>query len=76
MIEARHAKKLVGMGNALTSVIAIDGRIVGTWKRRLGAKAVTIGTRPFGRLSRDASRAVADAARRYGEFLGLSVVLA
>ena len=75
MGEPRHAKKLVGMGNALTGVIAIDGRIVGTWKRRLSAKAVTIGTRPLDRLSRDGARAVAAAARRYGEFLGLPVVL-
>lgn len=75
MVEARHAKKLVGMGNALTAVIAIDGRIVGTWKRKLSAKAVTVVTRPFERLSRDGMRAVAAAARRYGEFLGLPVVL-
>jgi hypothetical protein len=75
MVEPRHAKKLVGMGNALTAVIAIDGRIVGTWKRRLSARTVTIQTRPFERLSRDGARAVAAAARRYGEFLGLPVVL-
>jgi hypothetical protein len=71
MVEPRHAKRLVGMGNALTAVIAIDGRIVGAWKRRMSAKAVTIETRYFDPPSRSAARAVAAAARRYGEFLCL-----
>lgn len=75
MLEPRHANKLVGRGNALTAVIAIDGRIVGTWKRRMGAKAVTIETRYFDRPARSAARAVRAAARRYGQFLGLPVVL-
>ena len=75
MVEPRHAKKLVGMGNALTAVIAIDGRIVGSWKRRLSAKAVTIETRPFDSLTRAGARAVAAAARSYGEFLGLPAIL-
>ncbi|HET6361293.1 MAG TPA: winged helix DNA-binding domain-containing protein [Gemmatimonadota bacterium] len=75
MVEPRHAKKLVGMGNALSAVIAIDGRVVGTWKRRMSAKAVTIETRHFDPPSRSRARAVAAAARRYGEFLGLPVVL-
>ena len=75
MVEPRHAKKIVGMGNALTAVIAIDGRIVGTWKRKVSARAVTIHTRPFEPLPRAEARAVAAAARRYGEFLGLPAIL-
>ena len=75
MVEPRHAKKLIGKGNALTAVIAIDGRIVGTWKRKVTAKAVTIETRPFEPLSRASARAIVAAAGRYGEFLGLPVDL-
>lgn len=75
MVEPRYAKKLVARGNALTAVIAIDGRIVGTWKRKVSAKAVTVATRPFQPLPRSGARAVAAAARRYGEFLGLPVAL-
>ena len=63
------------MGNALTAVIAIDGRIVGTWKRRLSANAVTIETRPFDPLPPAGASAVAAATKRYGKFLGLPVVL-
>jgi hypothetical protein len=75
MIEPRHAKKLVGRGNALTAVIVVDGRIVGTFKRRMTAKAVTIETRPFEPFSRSVARALGAATRRYGEFLGLPVDL-
>jgi hypothetical protein len=64
------------MGNALSAVIAIDGRIAATWKRRMSAKAVAIETRWFDPPSRSALRSVAAAARRYGEFVGLPVVLA
>lgn len=39
IIEPGHARKLVGMGNALTSVIVIHGQIVGTWKRTLTQRA-------------------------------------
>jgi hypothetical protein len=64
------------MGNALTSIIVIDGQVVGTWKRTLTAKAVTIRTRFFDpRPPKTWKRAVAAEARRYGEFLGMAVVL-
>lgn len=51
-----------------------DGQIVGTWRRTLSAKAVNIETRLFDPLRRAGNQAVAAAARRYGEFLGLPVV--
>ncbi|MEP6764692.1 MAG: winged helix DNA-binding domain-containing protein [Gemmatimonadaceae bacterium] len=41
---AEIGRKLVAMGNALTGIIVVDGRIVGTWKRVLkkGVVSVTI----------------------------------
>jgi hypothetical protein len=71
IVERRHGKKLVGMGNALTSVIVIDGRIVGTWKRTLGTRSVRVATRFFDRPSRRDERAVLAASRRYAAFHGL-----
>jgi hypothetical protein len=59
------------MGNALTSVIVIDGRIVGTWKRTLGTRSVRVATRFFDRPSRRDERAVLAASRRYAAFHGL-----
>ncbi len=75
IVESRHAAKLWAMGNALTSIIVLDGQIAGTWRRVLKAKAAKIETRLFDPLTRAGKQAVAAAACGYGEFLGLPVVL-
>ena len=64
------AAKLFTMGNALTAVIVVDGQIVGSWRRVLGKDTVNIELKPFGPLTKTDQRAIAEAARRYGEFLG------
>jgi hypothetical protein len=69
------AAKLFTMGNALTAVIVINGQIVGSWRRMLDKDTVTIELNPFRRLTKAEQRAVAAAAQRYGEFLGLPVIL-
>jgi hypothetical protein len=75
IVAPEDARRLVGMGNALTSVIAIDGRIVGTWKRRVSAREVSVEPRFFASPAASTRRAVKRAADRYGEFLGLPVDL-
>jgi hypothetical protein len=75
IVAPGHAKKLVGMGNALTAVIAVDGRIVGTWKRTLTARVVTVETRPFEPLGKREQAAVSAAAGRYAKYLGRSLVI-
>jgi hypothetical protein len=76
IVDAGHAAKLSALGNALSYVIIVEGRIVGTWKRTLGKGAVVIETNLFTRLTRAEKRAIAEAAQRYGEFLELPAVLA
>ena len=51
--------------------IVIDGQIAGTWSRALGKKSVTITCRLFAPVDRRQSQALAAAARRYADFLGL-----
>jgi hypothetical protein len=75
IVAPEHARKLWPMGNAVTHVIILDGQIVGTWRRRLEAKTVTVEPRFFEPSTNAAKRAVAAAARRYGDFLGLPVAL-
>ena len=53
----------------LGPTILVDGRIVGTWTRRLTGRDVAIALTPFARLTGDVARAVAAAAERYGRFL-------
>jgi len=57
------------------SPIVIDGRVVGSWKRTLEKKTVVISLMPFATLSKAERQAVADAAVRYGAFLGTRAVL-
>lgn len=66
---------LTALGNALTSIIVVDGRIVGTWKRTVRRSAVAIALDIRSRLTGFETRAVEAATRTYGEFLGLAVEL-
>ena len=50
--------------------IVLNGRIVGTWTRRLTNDAVTMALTPFGRLTGERRRAVSAAADGYGRFIG------
>jgi len=69
------AEKLLSMGNALTAVMVMNGKIVGTWKRTFEKSAVRIALSPFGKLTGPGEEAFAAAALRYGKFLGLQLVL-
>jgi len=68
--------KLANSGYGIFNpTIVIDGQIVGTWKRALRKDALLITPSPFKRLNDGETRAVAAAANRYGEFLGLPVLI-
>jgi hypothetical protein len=54
--------------------IVIDGRIAGTWSRTLQKDAVAITCRLFAPVDRRRMQALATAARRYAQFLGLKKV--
>lgn len=53
--------------------IMIDGEIVGTWRRVFEKRKVIIESKPFHPLSEAEQRAFAQAADRYGAFLGMDV---
>src|SRR5262245_8469706 len=59
------------LGNALV----INGRSAGIWKRTFDEGAVVITSNPFSKLTDSENRALAAAARRYGEFLEMPVVM-
>ena len=71
MGSAQHGARLSAMGNALTHIIVIGGRIVGTWTRHLATNAVVVEAQPFRRLTRAEDEAVQSAVRAYGDFLGV-----
>jgi len=59
-----------------TSSIILRGRVVGSWKRTFKKASVIISLRPFAQLSKADKEMIADAARRYGDFLGYPALLA
>ncbi len=59
----------------LNNTIVIDGQIVGTWKRTIKKDVVVIEPSPFAPLTDDQKPGLADAARAYGQFFGLSADL-
>ncbi len=73
--EPEIAAKLFTMGNALTAVVVVDGRIVGSWRRTLNKEAVTIEINPFRSLTKAEQRAVIAAVNQYSEFLEKPVTL-
>jgi hypothetical protein len=72
MVDEGHLQAIVPGGNGVfQSTLVRGGRVVATWKRTLGRKAVTIDVFPLVPL-RPAERTRAEAALRpYAEFVGL-----
>ena len=71
VVTAEHGARMVAMGNDLTSVIVVDGQILGTWKRAVRAREVAVTVSPFDGLSAAQAAAVEAAARRYAAYLEL-----
>jgi len=74
--EAKNNKETPRANLILGPVILIGGRVVGDWKRSLEGESVRITLNYFAPLSKAERQLVADAADRYGAFLGLTVALA
>ena len=45
--EAREIERMISMGNALTAVIILDGKVAGTWKKTFKKNIVDIELSPF-----------------------------
>lgn len=63
------------MSTVGVSLLTIDGRIRGAWRRSLAAATVRVSVDLWTPVTRDEREAVETAARRYGRFLGLAVQL-
>lgn len=73
IVRKENGAKLKALGNALTHIVVMDGRIVGTWKPRPAGAAMVVAVRLFDRPKSGVSRAIAAAAERLGAFMGLAV---
>lgn len=62
---------MIAMGNALTAVIVIDGKVTGTWRKTTKKDSVEILVSPFRKLDTDQQEAVEAEVARYGKFGGM-----
>jgi len=76
MVDDAHKQAIIPGGNGVfQSTIVRAGHVVGTWKRTMGRKAVTVDAFPLVPL-RPADRGKAERAfNRYAEFVGLPAVV-
>jgi hypothetical protein len=76
MSEKRDIERIVALGNALTSVMVLDGTVAGTWKRLPRKTTVAIALSPFRRLNRNEKEAFEREVARFGKFFGVETTLA
>jgi hypothetical protein len=75
-LPTEYAERVApGANGIFLPMITVDGRIVGTWRRRIGPKTVTITPEPFAPLGRRVEAGFRRAVTAYGRFLGLPVEL-
>ena len=75
LADPETAARLVAMGNSLTHILVLDGRITGTWKRTVRRDALVIEASLFRELTKSQMQALSHAAQRYGAFLEMPVEL-
>jgi hypothetical protein len=73
--EARDIERMISMGNVLTAVIILNGRVAGTWNKVRKKNSVEIRLNPFRALDNDEQKALESQVGRYGEFFGIPAVL-
>lgn len=72
VLPPEHAAKVVpGNNGVFQPLIVHDGRVIGTWQRKLKAKSLDITLKPFVPLGADRLAQVTDAAAAYSAFMGL-----
>jgi len=71
--EKRDIERMIIMGNALTAVIILGGKAVGTWKRVLKENSIEIKLNSFKKLNEDKLELIKEAAKKYGKFLNKDV---
>jgi hypothetical protein len=64
------AQRMVeGKFDAYAHPLVVDGKLAGTWRRDVTARSARVIVSPFGRLSRESSRALDSATARFATFL-------
>lgn len=73
--DARDIERMIAMGNALTAVIIINGRVAGSWHRSVRKKTIEIRLDPFRDFTVAEKEAVESEVARYGRFFQTPAVI-
>jgi hypothetical protein len=71
----RYIEKMISLGNALTAVIVLNGKVAGTWHRAMKNNSVEISMNPFREPDYAEQEALEAEVTRYGKFLGMTAVI-
>ena len=73
-LHSDHAERVVpGSNGMFMPTVVVDGEVVGTWKRAVTAKGVTVTSEAFGALSARHAKGFAAASARYAQFMGTTL---
>jgi hypothetical protein len=76
MVDAAHLSAIIPGGNGVfQATIVRGGRVVATWKRTLGRKAVTVTVFPLAPLKASDRRSAVEALEPYAAFVGLPLAV-
>jgi hypothetical protein len=74
MYDAAHS--VAARNRNFASSFAVGGQVLGEWTQQVSHNTLTLTLKPFAKLGRRERNALAVAAQKYGEFLGMSIVVA
>jgi hypothetical protein len=70
IVDRKHGSRLVAMGAALTRIVVVNGRVIGTWSRTVGRRDTRVTWDLFVRVSPAERKAIEAARDRYLAFVG------
>jgi hypothetical protein len=69
--DKQDIERMISVGNALTAIIVLDGRVAGSWRKATTHNSVEIRLNPFHPLDDDEKESVEKEVLRCGKFVGL-----
>lgn len=69
-LDNRFSPRVISSNGIFYATLVIDGAVLGAWKRTVKKDTVIITLAPFARLTKAQQQAAAQAAERYGAYLG------
>lgn len=70
----RYIEKMLSMGNLLIAVVVLDGKVVGSWKRKVKKDMLEITLNPLRKLGKSELKSLKSEGEKYTKFLGLTRV--